>query len=121
MNVKEKILLIELLLRDIRGNWGWENDKGICSRAIEARDLCEEVANELDDNNYLILANTCNTYIENYYDDGDGRWFRCEFPEGYEDMDNLHCLSYTYNDKSDDFRSIAKEYLTYPKYMFEDW
>lgn len=121
MNVKEKILLIELLLRDIRGNWGWEKDKGVCNRAIEARDLCEELAYELNDGRYLTLANCCNEYITYYFEDGDGRYFRDIFPNGYEEMDILHGLKYTYMDKSDEFKSIAETYLTYPKYMFEDW
>lgn len=120
MNIKEKILMVQLLLQDIRGNWGWENDDGICSRAIKARDLCEEIASELNDDKYLTLANSCNEYIETYFENGDGRYFRDEFPYGYENMDGLHGLKYTFKDKSDDFKMVVKEYLTYPDYLFED-
>lgn len=121
MNIKEKILLVQLLLEDIRGNWGWERVDGICSRAIKARDLCEEIARELNDGNYLTLVDSCNRYIRDYFEDGDGRWFRQPFPSGYENMDDLHGLSPTFMDKSDEFKSIAEEYLTYPHYKFDDW
>ena len=123
MTIKEKILLVQLLLQDIRGNWGWErNGKPFLSRAIKAIDLCEEIANELNDNDYLTLADSCNEYIEYCYEgEGDGRWFREPFPMGYEGMDELHGLAFTYKDKSDEFKSIAEAYLTYPENRFDDW
>ncbi len=121
MNITEKILLVELLLEDIRGNWGWENDNDVCSRAIKAKDLCEEIANELGDDRFLTLANCCKDYIATYFEDGDGRYFRDKFPYGYEHMDVLHGLSPTFSDKSDKFKSIAEEYLTYPDNHFDDW
>jgi hypothetical protein len=122
MNVKEKILLVQLLLEDIRGNWGcgWTG-KDALERAVKARDLCEEIASELNDDNYLTLADSCNGYIRYYYEDGDGRWFRAEFPHGYENMNVLHGLESTYMDKSDEFKSVAEEYLTYPDNRFDDW
>ena len=58
MDVTEKILLVQLLLEDIRGNWGWEKR----NRAIKAKALCEEIANEMNDDNFKILANQC-SYI----------------------------------------------------------
>lgn len=121
MNAKEKILLVQLLLEDVRGNWGWEKDGGICSRAVEARDLCGELARELADKRFSILADCCNEYISDYFDDGDGRYFRDVFPYGYEDMDSLHGLEHTYMDKSDEFKLIAEEYITYPNFRFDDW
>ena len=123
MNVKEKILLVQLLLEDIRGNWGhgWIGRNAI-DRADKARSLCEEIANELNDDNYFILAGACSTYISYCeYGDNDGRFFREEFPEGYDGMDKLHGLNPTYKDKSDDFKVIAEEYLTYPEHRFDDW
>ena len=122
MDVKEKILLVQLLLEDIRGNWGWERTGVFCSRVNKAKDLCEEIANELNDDNYFILAGSCGEYISLCEDgDDDGRFFREEFPKGYENMDELHGLDFTYKDKSDDFKTIAKEYLTYPGHRFDDW
>lgn len=121
MNAKEKILLVQLLLIDIRCNWGWENDNDVCSRAVKARDLCEELASELVDENFAILASCCNEYIANYFEDGDGRYFRDAFPYGYENMDILHGLEHTYTDKSDEFKMIANEYITYPDSRFDDW
>ena len=123
MDVKEKILLVQLLLEDIRGNWGWCcYGRNAIDRADKARSLCEEIASELNDDDYLILRNNCNAYIESYYDwDGDGRFFRNTFPRGYENMDKLHSLKDTYIDKSNEFKSVAIEYLTYPEYRFDDW
>lgn len=123
MNVKEKILLVQLLLEDIRGNWGhgWIG-RNAMDRANKAKSLCEEIAKELNDNNYFILAITCDEYLSLCEDgDGDGRFFREEFPEGYENMDELHGLSPTYKDKSDEFKSVSEEYLTYPQNRFDDW
>lgn len=122
MNVKEKILLVQLLLEDIRGNWGWQwVGKDAIERAMKARDLCKEIAEELNDDNYLILANSCDCYIRYFYSDGDGRWFRYAFPNGYENMDALHGLEPTYMDKSDEFKVVAEEYFTHPECRLEDW
>lgn len=123
MDVREKILLVQLLLEDIRGNWGWGwTGRNALDRATKAESLCVEIAKELNDDNYLTLADSCNGYIATYYDgDGDGRWFRDNFPNGYENMDVLHGLKPTYKDKSDEFKSVAEEYLTYPDNRFEDW
>lgn len=124
MNVKEKILLVQLLLEDIRGNWGYTWD-GVDAegRALKAKSLCEEIASELNDNNYMELADNCDSYIKSSYEwgDCDGRYFRASFPEGYINMDSLHKLSHTYADKSDEFKTIAIEYLTYPENRFDDW
>ena len=48
MNVKEKILLVQLLLEDIRGNWGFAfyGGKDALHRALKAKSLCEEIAIE---------------------------------------------------------------------------
>ena len=124
MNVKEKILLVQLLLEDIRDNWGLAfYGKDALHRALKAKSLCEEIASELNDDNYIKLANSCDGYIENYYKwgDCDGRYFRDTFPEGYINMDSLHNLSHTYIDKSDEFKDIATTYLTYPEHRFDDW
>ena len=126
MDVKEKILLVQLLLEDIRGNWGYGwgcYGKDAEHRALKAKSLCEEIALELDDNNYMFLANTCDSYIESSYEwgDWDGRYFRKPFPSGYEYMDELHGLKPTYADKSDEFKRVSIEYLTYPDHRFDDW
>lgn len=119
MNVKEKILLVQLLLEDIRGNWGYASEV----RTLKAKSLCEEIATELNDNDYITLANSCDNYIKSSYEcgDWDGRYFRATFPNGYINMETLHGLHFTYNDKSGDFKAVAKEYLTYPEYRFVDW
>ena len=72
MNVKEKILLVQLLLEDIRGNWG-HGCYGMDAehRALKAKSLCQEIAAELNDNNYMTLADECNEYIRGSYEWGD--------------------------------------------------
>lgn len=124
MNVKEKILLVQLLLEDIRGNWG-HGCYGMDAehRALKAKSLCQEIAAGLNDNNYMTLADECDEYIRGSYEygDWDGRFFRAPFPRGYENMSDLHGLTKTYKDKSEDFQFVAKDYLTYPENRFDDW
>lgn len=119
MNTKEKILLIQLLLEDIRGNW----DDNPEERALKAKSLCEEIANETNDIDFTLLADYCDTYINSSkrWDDWDGRFFRQPFPMGYEKMDKLHNLKPTFNNKSDEFKTVAKEYMTNPELRFGDW
>lgn len=121
MHIKEKIFLIQMLLEDIRGNWGYSF--GIATaeeRAEKAKELCEEVAKELNDECYLTLADTCSQYIK-ACDDYDGRYFRDDFPYGYINMDSLHGLTHTYHDKSEEFKGVATSFLTHPECRFNDW
>ena len=69
----------------------------------------------------MTLAGCCDEYIANYFEDGDGRYFRDVFPYGYEDMEKLHDLEPTFLDKSDEFKAIAEAYITYPDTRFDDW
>lgn len=124
MNTKEKILMVQLLLTDIRCNWGFT---WMCKkpeyRALKAKSLCEEIAEETKNNEFTILADFCGTYINTgkKWEDWDGRFFRNTFPMGYEKMDKLHNLKATYNNKSNDFKSLVKEYITSPELLFNDW
>ena len=119
MNINEKILLIQLLLEDIRGNWDYNAEE----RALKAKSLCEEVANETNNIDFTLLADYCDTYINSSkrWDDWDGRFFRQPFPMGYEKMDKLHNLKPTFNNKSDEFKTVVKEYMTNPELRFGDW
>ncbi len=124
MNTNEKILLVQLLLEDIRSNWGHgAYGRNAESRALKAKSLCEEIAKEANNNEYLMLADFCETYIKSskQWGDWDGRFFRNTFPMGYEKMDMLHGLNHTIKNKSKEFQSVAKEYLTYPEFRFDDW
>lgn len=124
MNTKEKILLVQLLLEDIRCDWGHGGvGRNAEDRALKAKSLCKEIAKETNNNEYLILADYCDIYISSSkkWGDWDGRFFRQPFPMGYENMDNLHKLEATFKDKSKDFQSIATEYLTDPYTSFADW
>ena len=124
MDVKEKILLVQPILEDIRSNCGYGfYGKNAEFRALKAKSLCEEIATELNDCNYSDIAIVCDNYIEQSYrcGDWDGRYFRDYFPEGYLGMDDLHELDRTFEDKSAEFKSVAIDYLTYPEYAFDDW
>ena len=124
MNTREKILMVQLLLTDIRCNWGcgWI-EKSAEDRALKAKALCEEIANEINNDEFNLLADFCDTYINSSknWGDWDGRFFRNAFPMGYEKMDKLHNLKPTFNNKSKDFKSMAKEYITSPELIFDDW
>ena len=119
MNTKEKMLMVQLILEDIRGNWAYDAEE----RALKAMSLCEEIANETGNKDFLLLADFCDVYISTSkkLDDWDGRFFRNPFPRGYEDIIKMHKLKPTYKDKSKDFKTVAIEYLTYPSYRFDDW
>lgn len=124
MNTKEKILLVQLLLEDIRGNWGHGvYGRNAEDRALKAGSLCKEIAKETNNDEYLILSDFCETYIKSSKDwgDWDGRFFRQPFPMGYENMEKLHNLKPTIKNKSNDFQSVAKEYMTNPEFRFTDW
>ena len=109
MSEQEKILLIELILNDIRLNWA----DSVSSRVETAYRLCGEISTRSDD--FLHLGE-----VIREWDHSDGRYFRDTFPEGYEDMSNLHNLDYRLNDKSDEFKRVVDSVLTYPEYLFED-
>lgn len=113
MNDEEKILLIKLLLEDIRGNWAWDCDR----RKEMAYTLSQELYKNTNDEKWNELSN-CITLYES---GEDGRYFRNDFPNGYIGMEKLYNTSETYKDKSDEFKAMAKEYLTYPEYRFEDF
>lgn len=119
MNTKEKMLMLQLILEDIRGNWAYDAEE----RALKASSLCEEIANETGNKDFLLLADFCDVYISTSkkLDDWDGRFFRNPFPRGYEDIGKMHKLKPTYKDKSKDFQTTATEYLTNPYYRFDDW
>ena len=124
MNVNEKILLVQILLEDIWSNW----DYGIYGRSAEdratkAKSLCNEIAKELNNDEYKLLADFCDVYIESgkRWDDWNGRFFKNPFPRGYENMNKLHGLKPTIKNKSEEFQSIAKEYVAEPNFRFNDW
>lgn len=124
MNVKEKILLVQLLLEDIRCDWGHGYiGRNAEDRALKAKSLCEEIANESGNDEFTILADFCDTYINTSkkWGDWDGRFFRQPFPMGYEKMDKMHGLKPTIKNKSKDFQTIAEEYMTEPDSRFNDW
>lgn len=110
MNKKEKILLIQLLLEDIRGNWVWEKEG---RRDVMAMKLAMELKDEVKGMEELVETIAG-------YDGTDGRYFRKSYPYGYEGMEKIHKLTRTIKDKSQEFKEVALKYLTYPECRFED-
>lgn len=111
MSTEEKLLLLELILKDIRGNWGFELEERV-DRAIE-------LAKELKLNKFIISIKEYKESCKNGIDDG--RYFRMgQEYGGYEGMEELHNLSHTIIDKSDEFKSEIY-ILTYPDMRFDDW
>lgn len=108
MNKSERILLLQLILEDIRGNWSELQEE----RIKYALDLC----NSLYDVDGI---KTLSVQIQ-HYDLLDGRYFRNDYPYGYIGMGKLHGLSKTFNDKSNEFKSEARAILTYPEYRLTD-
>ena len=117
MTRNETIRLIEVLLRDLRGSWRCYNTR----RARLADYLCRS----LNEDNFDILANRCRTfYCIDDTDSCDGRYFRAEFPYGYEEMEKLYDEDFSRDaleDKSDEFKAYVKEYVVHPASHFDDF
>ena len=114
MNSKEKILALQLILEDIRGNWGWN----LQERVDVALELATELSKEYPI--YEQMIDTINEYkVDCSNGDNDGKFFREKFPYGYEGMNREHNLKRTYVDKSNEFKSLIS-CLTYPEQLFSD-
>lgn len=108
---EEKILLLQLILEDIRGNWGWNLEERV--------DMAFDLASELGLEQHI-------RYIDIYKElcsegDDDGRFFRTAYEYGgYVGMEELHGLEPTIQDKSNWFKNQVF-ILTYPRYRLDDW
>ena len=111
MSREEKLLLLQLILEDVRGNWGWNLGSRI--------DSALELAIVLDLKPHI---SSIKEYLVNCADgDNDGRFFRMNYKYGgYENMEELHGLEPTIMDKSDEFKSEVYV-LIYPENRFDDW
>lgn len=112
MTKKEKILLLDLILQDIRGNWGWDLEDRV--------DMALRLATDL---NFTQFVDSILEYDYRWqnHDDNDGRFFLMHYSNGgYMNMVDLHGLDYTINDKSKEFQEKANV-LTYPNSLFNDW
>lgn len=112
MNDNEKLLLLQLILEDIRGNWGFENEKA--ERQPYALKLAKELAHIPG---MPMLIST----INGYFTGEDGRYFRDNYPYGYYDMAPLHGLPKSIIGRSKEFQRESMKYLTYPENRFDDY
>lgn len=111
MSKEEKLLLLQLILEDIRGNWGWDLDIRV--------DEAETLATELGLEPHIDAISGFREHMEEGW--ADGRYFRMSYKNGgYIDMDKLHNLEPTIIDKSNEFKERATV-LTHPDFRFEDW
>lgn len=117
MNYEERVLLLECILRDIRGNWGYDLDR----RVKKAKDLATELSIYFDSKFYSILG-VISAYEWKIKFEGekDGRFFRGVFPYGYEEMNTIHNLDYILENKSNKFKKDVNFYLTNSWAIFED-
>lgn len=112
MDTKEKTLLLQVVLEDLRGNWSDPEP-----RAQKALFLAKEL--ELP-----VFVSSIERYIggAKEYGDWDGRYFRTDVKNGgYNNMETLHGLPKTFADKSDEFKKEVEAILTYPEMRFDDY
>lgn len=111
MNDKEKLLLLDLILQDLRGNWGFDVE----NRIATAFELAEDLG-------LSQFTQSINEFEELYEcGDGDGRFFRTTYDDGgYIGMADIHGLPYKIAGRSEGFKRES-DVLTYPEYIFEDW
>ena len=111
MDKNEKILLLQLILEDIRGNWGFNLE--------ERYEMALDLAKELKLQNFIDSISNYIEHCKKGWDDG--RYFRKSFEiGGYEGMEILHGLKKTIIDKSEEFKCYIS-ILTYPECRFDDW
>jgi hypothetical protein len=109
MTDQEKMLMLDLLLRDMRGAFPCHGDK----RLKAAMSLAVDLGLEKHQDSISELET---------YDYMDGRHFRTSVEYGgYEGLEDMHRLKATYFDKSEEFKDMAVENMTYPEYRFDDW
>ena len=113
MTENEKILLLQIILEDIRGDWGLN----LWDRVNKAKKLAKELKLRI----HIDRIEEFESHSVGY-GHVDGRHFRCSYDfGGYQDMGILHGLDKTYKDKSDEFKIEALEILNSPEYIFNDW
>ena len=113
MTRNEMIYMVQCLLYDVRLDWAHNVEQ----RVELARHYCLELNDDFN-----TLADRCVNYLNTVEKEGnfDGRYFREDFPLGYENMNKLHSLSNKLADKSEEFIRIARENLRCIEFMFED-
>jgi hypothetical protein len=100
MDRREKLLLLELILKDLHGAWGCEAE----ARIRVALKLAHEL--ELEVHVSRLAANECD----------DPYYFQVSYRQGgYVDMDRLHGLDYSPIAKSWEFLEAATRILQHPE------
>ena len=118
MTIEEKLLALELILKDIRQNWSDDLEDRINTAEEISLDLLMNEKYKKDMEFMLKSIREFKETINKVW--CDGRHFRRDYPMGYIGMSCLHGLDYTYKDKSDKFKKVV-ECLIYPEHVFTDW
>ena len=118
MSIEEKLLALELILKDIRGYWADDLEDRINTAEEISLDL---LMNEKYNKDMECMLKSIREFKETIDDVWcDGRHFRRDYPMGYIGMSCLHGLDYSYEDKSDKFKEVVG-CLIYPEHVFTDW
>ena len=117
MKTDEKILFLQLLLKDLSLDWS-----NVAKYRVKyAKKLSTEIAEETQNESFIVLAENCDFYIKQSHNDYfDGRYFRVAFPYGYLKMQKLHNLKATVTDKSQSFKNDVFLFAC-PHLLFCDW
>lgn len=108
----EQLLLLQLILEDVRGDWSCYVAKRltVALKLAKALDLAEHV------------RTIENGILDESVDGFDGRMFRKDWAQGgYENAAQVHGLSPNINGRSLDFQRVATAVLNYPDLRFDDW
>ena len=113
MNKREKILLLQTLMCDIRNTW----DDGKYKRYKDKRVWkCLELIDELCDTDDIFsnLYNNIGVYLCGRHE---GRILRTSYKDGgYEGLEDIHRYSIkTFKHRSDEFKKSLKTLSKYPK------
>lgn len=119
MDNNEKLLALQVILMDTRANNKRYIDKNIKAAKILANELQKEKAYEKD---MTIMLDRISQFENNFdLNKLDNKYFRLPYPKGYEDMEKIHNLKKTYEDKSRDFKCFINHSLEFPERIFRDW
>jgi hypothetical protein len=106
MEQDEKILLLQLILEDIRGNWAFEMADRRAEALMLSRDLRDAGVKDMG---------KLSLHIEDYVTGEDGRYFRMDYPNGYRGMEKLHGLTRIAEERSKEFLIQVLRVLTCPE------
>jgi hypothetical protein len=120
MDIKEKILLLEILMTDIRSSWDTNTDKILRDQRIwtslKLIDEFQFISTNYEHQHYNLFRvvnwqnfhNSIGCYLTGRYE---GRYLRMSICDGgYEGLELLHQLEPKFSLRSDEFKAEVKRY-----------